>query len=45
MLQLFGGIDVPYGQSVVSPLGAPTPGLKNVYSLGLRVIFDWRRYF
>lgn len=38
MLQLFAGIDVPYGRSVVSPLGAPTPGLKNAQSIGLRMI-------
>jgi len=35
---------VPRGVKVVSPVGATTPNTKTVYSIGLRFIFDWRRY-
>ena len=45
-LQLFGGVDHPSGGSVVFPPGAP--GVKTwirVYSIGVRLVFDWRRYF
>jgi len=45
VFQLFAGADIPYGEKVNSPPGAPSPGLKTVYSIGLRLIFDWRRYF
>ena len=44
MFQLFGGIDVPYGYSTVAPQGAPSVKLGPVYSLGLRMVFDWRYY-
>jgi hypothetical protein len=42
--QLFGTVDVPYGSSVVSPRGAPNADLRPVWSLGLRMTFDWRYY-
>jgi hypothetical protein len=45
LFQLFGGIDVPYGDSVAAPAGSLAPPLKNVYSLGLRMVFDWRYYY
>jgi hypothetical protein len=45
VFQLFAGADIPYGEKVNLPAGAPNPGLKTVYSIGLRLIFDWRRYF
>lgn len=45
MLRLFAGIDVPNSGSVVYPAGAPGVNLKPVYSLGVRMVFDWRRYF
>jgi len=45
LVQLFAGADVPYGAKVTSPPGAPGVDLRTVWSLGLRVIFDWRHYF
>ena len=44
MIQLFVGADIPARE--VS-LRRPAPGvqLKTVYSIGIRVIFDWRRYY
>jgi len=44
IVQLYAGADVPHGLKVVSPVGSATPNTKTVYSLGLRFIFDWRRY-
>ena len=45
LFQLFAGADVPYGESVSFPAGAPAASLGNVYSLGLRMVFDWRYYY
>ena len=45
LIQLFAGIEVPQSSVVTWPPGAPGVKLDNIYSLGLRVIFDWRRYF
>jgi hypothetical protein len=45
LFQLFGGIDVPYGASVAFPSGGVAPKLSPVYSLGLRMVFDWRYYY
>ncbi|MBA2960949.1 MULTISPECIES: hypothetical protein [Ramlibacter] len=45
VFQLFAAADVPYGGSTVFPPGAPTPGLHTVWSLGVRMVFDWRHYF
>jgi hypothetical protein len=45
MLQLVGGVDIPNGGSVVYPPGAPRADLDRVYSVGVRLTFDWRRYF
>ena len=44
MFQLFGGIDVPYGYTTVAPQGGPSVKLSPTYSLGLRMVFDWRYY-
>lgn len=44
LFQLFAAADVPQSASVVSPVGAPVPDLRTVWSVGLRVIFDWRYY-
>jgi hypothetical protein len=44
IFQLFAGIDIPYGADVVAPTGGPPVSLKTAYSIGLRLIFDWRRY-
>lgn len=45
LMQLYAGADVPHGENVTWPVGAPGVSLKTVYSVGLRLIFDWRRYF
>jgi hypothetical protein len=45
ILQLYGGMDDPHGASVVFPAGAPGIDMERVYSIGVRVVFDWRRYF
>ncbi|MGB8436506.1 MAG: hypothetical protein WCE38_19845, partial [Burkholderiales bacterium] len=44
VFQLFAGADVPYGESIDSPRGAPPVNLRTIYSLGLRMVFDWRYY-
>ncbi|MGL6112543.1 MAG: hypothetical protein ACRC2B_20810, partial [Rubrivivax sp.] len=44
LFQLFGGIDVPYGYTTVSPAAGTSVKLSPVYSLGLRMVFDWRYY-
>jgi hypothetical protein len=45
LFQLFAGADYPHGESVEYPLGAPPVDLRPVYSLGLRMVFDWRYYY
>jgi hypothetical protein len=45
MVQLFGGVDIPYNVKVVTPEGMSTPSLRAIPTLGLRVVFDWRYYF
>lgn len=44
LVQLTGGIDIPSKASVLLPAGDPLPELKNIYYLGVRLMFDWRRY-
>lgn len=44
LFQLFAGIDVPHDEAVAAPQGAPTIDLDTVYSLGVRMAFDWRYY-
>jgi hypothetical protein len=44
LFQLFAAADVPQSASVVSPAGAPRPDLRTVWSIGLRMVFDWRDY-
>lgn len=44
LFQLFAAADIPQSGSVVSPVGAPMPDLRTVWSVGLRVVFDWRYY-
>lgn len=43
--QLFAGIDIPYDSSVERPIGGTPADLQNVYSIGLRMLFDWRYYW
>ncbi len=45
VFQVFAGVDVPDSKGVIFPVGAPDVDLDRVYSLGVRLIFDWRRYF
>jgi hypothetical protein len=45
VFQLFAGADVPSGESVVAPIGAPSPSLRTVWSVGVRMNFDWRYYW
>jgi hypothetical protein len=45
ILQFFGGVDIPHKTNVVYPPGAPDIDLDPVYSIGVRLVFDWRRYF
>jgi hypothetical protein len=45
VFQLFAGADIPYGENVSAPPGAANVPLKTVYSIGLRLVFDWRRYY
>ena len=45
LFQLFAGADIPYDESVQFPVGAPPVQLDPIYSLGLRMVFDWRYYY
>ncbi len=45
LIQLFAGADVPQSTTVAWPPGALGVKLDTIYSIGLRMIFDWRRYF
>ncbi len=44
MFQLFTDVDVPHSSRVVSPPGAPNIELRDVWSVGIRLVFDWRYY-
>ena len=44
LFQLFAAADVPYDTSVAAPAGAPLPNFRTVWSIGLRMTFDWRHY-
>ena len=45
IFQLYAGIDDPRDERVIAPEGASVIRFDRVYSLGVRIIFDWRRYF
>ena len=45
LFQLFAAADVPKHTTVTWPPGAPAVKLDTIYSIGIRVLFDWRRYF
>lgn len=45
VFQLYAGADIPYSESVVLSPNAPDVDLDTAYSIGLRLIFDWRHYF
>ena len=44
LFQIFVGADVPRDASIESPPGASPVDLDTVYSVGLRLVFDWRYY-
>lgn len=44
LFQLEFGVDIPYGETVVSPVNTQNPDLKTVFYLGLRTALDWRYY-
>jgi hypothetical protein len=35
---------MPHSASVVSPPGAPGVDLHDIWSVGVRLVFDWRYY-
>jgi hypothetical protein len=45
LVQLFAGADVPQKTTVTWPPGAAPVKFNTIYSIGIRVIFDWRHYF
>jgi hypothetical protein len=45
IFQLFAAADVPGSASTAFPVGAPTPDLRTVWSIGVRLVFDWRYYY
>jgi hypothetical protein len=44
VVQFYGGVDIPTKVSVVAPVGAEEPSLRNNWFIGMRVAFDWRYY-
>lgn len=42
--QLTAGFDIPHSATILYPANEPAPELKTVWNVGLRVIFDWRKY-
>jgi len=44
-VQLFAGIDDPHGEHIVFPEGSPEIKFDRLYTIGVRLQFDWRRYF
>jgi len=45
MVQFFGGVDIPYGEKIELPVGAPPADLQKIWFFGARLTFDWRYYF
>ena len=45
LLQFFAGVDIPRGGTVDTPRDAPRAELQKIWSLGVRMSFDWRYYF
>ena len=44
LFQLGFGVDIPHGAGTLLPAEAPVPELKNVWYIGLRIMFNWRHY-
>jgi hypothetical protein len=45
LFQLFAAADVPRKASTTFPVGEATPELRTVWSIGVRLVFDWRYYY
>lgn len=45
LVQFTTGVDMPHSASVLAPAGDTQVPLKSVWYVGVRVIFDWRKYF
>jgi hypothetical protein len=45
LLQLFAGVDIPYKVTMVEPPYTEPMKLDPVWSLGIRLAFDWRYYY
>ena len=45
LIQLYAGAEIPNRTKVTYPPGAPGIKLENIYSIGVRFIFDWRHYY
>jgi hypothetical protein len=45
LIQLYAAAEKPKSTHVIYPPGAASAQLETIYSLGVRLIFDWRRYF
>jgi hypothetical protein len=44
LFQVFTSLDLPHSSDVVSPPNAPGVDLHDVWSVGIRLVFDWRYY-
>jgi hypothetical protein len=44
MIQFNFGVDLPNSTSLLAPAGAVQQSLRPVWSLGARIVFDWRKY-
>lgn len=45
VFQFFAAMDIPYDAQVERPLNATPADLQTIYSIGLRMTFDWRYYW
>jgi hypothetical protein len=45
VFQVFAAADVPRSATTAYPVGGPTPHLRTVWSVGVRLVFDWRYYY
>jgi len=45
LVQIGFGVEVPKGVEAVPAGSGPAPPLDNLYSIRVKVLFDWRRYF
>jgi hypothetical protein len=44
-MQLYVGLDVPRNARTIFPENDKTPTLKTIWITGLRIGFNWRKYF